>query len=232
MNFGNQVALGTIVMIIQTMSYSIFLILMSYHLKNYPYPFTSFFRASFWGWICMIIVFVVTRPNIEWELVPWWVWGSVVYCGICVSFIAHGIMAWAVAKVQAVIPALCACLQPLITTVLAWLFLHEILSKRDVFAMVAIILGLFLVVWAKFRESGSSKVEKVYERSRKNGSFVQMVQLNFSKKLFERIENKQRDCVERERSDSTSGSSVEIFDSEEKGLLSDKKNCENSESEI
>eukprot|EP01024_Parvocaulis_polyphysoides_P052624 TRINITY_DN5205_c0_g1_i1.p3 TRINITY_DN5205_c0_g1~~TRINITY_DN5205_c0_g1_i1.p3 ORF type:complete len:106 (-),score=10.64 TRINITY_DN5205_c0_g1_i1:507-824(-) len=69
-------------------------------------------------------------------------------------------MVWAVGKVQAVIPALNTCLQPLITVTMVALVFNQYLAVRDFLSMSLIILGLLVVVWAKFNESSDNLKSK------------------------------------------------------------------------
>eukprot|EP01025_Chloroclados_australasicus_P039826 TRINITY_DN41460_c0_g1_i4.p1 TRINITY_DN41460_c0_g1~~TRINITY_DN41460_c0_g1_i4.p1 ORF type:complete len:311 (+),score=33.94 TRINITY_DN41460_c0_g1_i4:201-1133(+) len=160
MDLGNQVVLGTFIVVIQALSYAIFLIIMQYHLRSNPYPLTVFFRSSVWGAGALLVYNLVTWPSFDWRQVPWWAWASLSYCGLCVSFLAHGMIAWAVLKVQAVMPALNACLQPLLTVMLAAAVLGLGLTLRDLVSMVMIIIGLMVVVIIKFQEQNASTKEK------------------------------------------------------------------------
>eukprot|EP01025_Chloroclados_australasicus_P026290 TRINITY_DN260_c1_g2_i1.p1 TRINITY_DN260_c1_g2~~TRINITY_DN260_c1_g2_i1.p1 ORF type:complete len:422 (+),score=38.89 TRINITY_DN260_c1_g2_i1:57-1322(+) len=164
LDFGNSVAVGTIIEIFQTMSYAAFLILMAWHTKTYPYPFTAFFRVTAWGWGILLVFNLVTMPRIEWAEIPWWAWVGVAYCGVWVSFIGHMLMTWSVSKVQAVIPALSTCLQPVLTSILAAVVLGQYLGVRDIFAMFTIIAGLVVVVLIKLKESkNNNSKQQLYQ---------------------------------------------------------------------
>lgn len=73
------------------MSYAAFLVALKIRLATRPYPFGMYAYASLIG-VCLIALFsfVMGLATFDAAKVPGSAWGAVVYCGVVVSFWAHG----------------------------------------------------------------------------------------------------------------------------------------------
>jgi len=152
--FTSEKSVGTLILVVQTLSYSVFLVIFSAMSAWFPYPFTAFFLCTLWA-ACgqLVVAFPAFMAFASGGPVPASAWGAVVYCAVAVSFVAHTGQAWSVRHLNSTIPSLFGCLQPPLTIVMAILFLGESLELvTDLTGMALILVGMLVVIVFKRME--------------------------------------------------------------------------------
>ena len=145
------VAWGVLIMIVQSSSYAIFIVLMSRFLirglSGGSYPFSTFLLVVSLGLVLITSVSVPSFISIDWDTIPPLVWGAVLWAGIMTSFVAHCGNVWAMRHVPPTTTAMYTTLQPVITVLLAWAVLGEPLTWPDGVGFVLVAMGLACVLY-------------------------------------------------------------------------------------
>uniref|UniRef100_A0A7S1SRI1 WAT1-related protein n=1 Tax=Tetraselmis chuii TaxID=63592 RepID=A0A7S1SRI1_9CHLO len=175
--FTSQKSIGTLILVVQTLSYSSFLVMFSAMSVWFPYPFTAFFLCTLWAAFAqMFLAFPTFVAFYSAGPVPLYAWGAVVYCAVGVSFVAHTGQAWSVRHLNSTIPSLFGCLQPPLTIAMAILFLGESLELvTDLTGMSLILVGMLMVIFFKRMEmrtaaSGSDPLDYAKLSNRDGGA--------------------------------------------------------------
>eukprot|EP00192_Tetraselmis_astigmatica_P006068 CAMPEP_0117685656 /NCGR_PEP_ID=MMETSP0804-20121206/21898_1 /TAXON_ID=1074897 /ORGANISM="Tetraselmis astigmatica, Strain CCMP880" /LENGTH=521 /DNA_ID=CAMNT_0005497027 /DNA_START=188 /DNA_END=1754 /DNA_ORIENTATION=+ len=150
----SQRTAGTLVLLLQSICYSVFMVMFSSLAKWFPHPFTAFFLCTFWSCIVQLLIsFRSFMTFTAWGQVPASAWGAVAFCAVAISFIAHSGQAWAIRHMRPTVPSLFGCLQPPLTIAMAVMFVGEELEvRRDLTGMGLILLGMLVVLYFKNRE--------------------------------------------------------------------------------
>lgn len=149
---------GVLVVLLQVLSYAVFIVCLPQHLASDPRPFTVCAWASTFGALALTVTAAPTMRDVDWGSVPMGTWATLAYCCLGVSVCAHASVVWAVKFVDATVPSLYVCLQPLCVAVLAAIVYGDALDLRDVLGVALIVPGVLATVWAKWAE-GRSRVE-------------------------------------------------------------------------
>lgn len=158
---------GILLLVLQCVSYAVFIITLARVLKHEPRPFTVFAAASSFGCLFLGATAGLDLFRIDVSTTPRSVWLVLVYCALVVSLGAHGSISWAVQHVSATVPSLFACLQPFCTTVLAAVTYGDQLAVHDAAGMAMIVPGMLATVWAKRREDALVAEAAVTDGGRK-----------------------------------------------------------------
>ena len=167
LSFGSAKTVGILILVLQCVSYAVFIITLARLLKHEPKPFTIFAAASTFGMLYLAATAGPDLFRIDVHTTPLSAWLVMLYCALVVSVCAHGSISWAVRHVSATVPSLYACLQPLCTTVLAALVYGDKLALHDAVGMALIVPGMVVTVWAKRREDVR---EGAVKQARQRGS--------------------------------------------------------------
>eukprot|EP00892_Ulva_mutabilis_P006514 jgi/Ulvmu1/4234/UM191_0007.1 len=145
-------SVGMLVMLIQVLSYAVFITALSRYLKQVPLPFTVCFWISAIGCLCLSVVGLYQVPDVQWHTIPGSAWAILFYAAIGVSFLAHGSISWAVKHVPPSVPSLYTCCQPLTATILSAVVYGDTLQLHHIVGMILILSGLFVTVFAQRAE--------------------------------------------------------------------------------
>lgn len=140
---------GMLIMLLQVMSYAVFIVALSQYLKRVPKPFTIFYRASVFGALPLVLLAAMDAHVVKWSKIPASSWVILVYCALGVSFVAHSSVSWAVRHVSPTIPSLYTCLQPVAVTVMSSIVYGDVLDLYDLIGMLLILSGLIVTVRAQ-----------------------------------------------------------------------------------
>lgn len=144
---------GLLVVLLQVISYAVFIVCLPRHLASDPRPFTVCAWASTFGGLALTATAAPLMGGVDWGSVPWSAWATMAYCCLGVSVCAHASVVWAVKYVDATVPSLYVCLQPLCVAALAAAVYGEPLEARDVAGVALIVPGVLVTIWAKWGET-------------------------------------------------------------------------------
>lgn len=145
-------AAGMAVLLAQVVSYAVFIIALARHLARDPRPFSAFAAASTVGGVALLATAAPFMGAVDWRAVPPSAWATLAYCCLGVSVCAHASVAWAVRFVNATVPSLYTCMQPLCVAALMAAVYGEALVAVDLIGLALIVPGVVLTVWGKRRE--------------------------------------------------------------------------------
>mmetsp|Transcript_7750 Transcript_7750/g.22939 ORF Transcript_7750/g.22939 Transcript_7750/m.22939 type:complete len:538 (-) Transcript_7750:1033-2646(-) len=170
MDFYSASTVGLLVLLLNCLCFSCYLVMMQHRLRARPYPFTLFAAASVVGTTIITIEAMHDFGQIRWREVPGSAWGAVLWAALGTSFLAHSGIAFAVSRCAAVVPSIYSCLQTVLTVALSAAILGQMLSLRDLAAMAVILAGVACVIVAKLREDCVRRAEQAAEYQRVKGS--------------------------------------------------------------
>jgi drug/metabolite transporter (DMT)-like permease len=99
LDFQGDQTIGTLIMVLQTLSYSIYLVMLQWKLKTLPYPVGVFFYAVCFGLALVILIAMTQIAQTQWDC-PVYVWFAILYCGLVATTWAHSTNSWAVRHVS------------------------------------------------------------------------------------------------------------------------------------
>ncbi|CAG9462610.1 unnamed protein product [Pedinophyceae sp. YPF-701] len=153
---GDEVTLGTLVMVVQSFSYAAFLVVLSRWLARKRVPFSAFFCAVLVGTVLVWGAAAVDGlGDTDWRGVRVSAWMSVLYAGVAVSCVAHAGQAWVVNHTPPMTPALYTTFQPVLSTGMAAVFLGQRIRWTDLLGVLFIFGGLGVYVRSKSREQAA-----------------------------------------------------------------------------
>ncbi|XP_017441352.2 WAT1-related protein At4g30420-like [Vigna angularis] len=145
--------LGCLFLIVSCFSWSIWLILMVPASKSHPDP------LSFSAWMCFmaivqstLVALVLEQDPLAWKINSLLEFGSAIYAGVMGSAITFFIQAWCISLTGPLFSAMFNPLTVVIVTILAPLLLHEEVYFGSLIGSIAVIIGLYIVLWGKAEE--------------------------------------------------------------------------------
>ncbi|KAL9224605.1 hypothetical protein vseg_000624 [Gypsophila vaccaria] len=133
--------------------------------KCYPDPLSLSAWMSFIGMLQAAAVAVFTEPDLHaWNLSSPLELISIFFSGIVGSGATFFIQAWCITKRGPFYSSVFGPLSTVITTVLACMLLREELYVGSLLGAVAVIIGLYIVLWGKSEESKAKSVPNLEER--------------------------------------------------------------------
>ncbi|KAF4353069.1 hypothetical protein CsatB_004895 [Cannabis sativa] len=145
--------IGSIALIMGTLSWSSWFLLQSNIGKRYPYQYSSTAIMSFFGAIQSAILSFSTGSNLSvWILKGPLQIVTVVFAGMVGSGLGFVTMSWCVKKRG---PVFTAAFSPLVQIMAAMIdipILHESLYLGNVIGSVVVIIGLYILLWGKKKE--------------------------------------------------------------------------------
>ncbi|KOM58672.1 hypothetical protein LR48_Vigan11g170600 [Vigna angularis] len=134
-------------------SWSIWLILMVPASKSHPDP------LSFSAWMCFmatlqstLVALVLEQDPLAWKINSLLEFGSAMYAGVMGSAVTFFIQAWCISLAGPLFSAMFNPLMVVIVTILAPLLLHEQVYFGSLIGSIAVIIGLYIVLWGKAEE--------------------------------------------------------------------------------
>eukprot|EP01097_Dermamoeba_algensis_P010480 TRINITY_DN77_c3_g1_i6.p1 TRINITY_DN77_c3_g1~~TRINITY_DN77_c3_g1_i6.p1 ORF type:complete len:391 (+),score=101.85 TRINITY_DN77_c3_g1_i6:67-1173(+) len=156
-----ETTMGNLLLLGNTLGYSLYLIYQKPLLQANPYPFTYTFICFFFGgfFIFFFSLFYLEGyqdlPNAGVMSVV-----SVLYSGLVGTFFGHSVNIWALKHTNSSLVAIYICLQPALISLLSYIFLDEVITIRDLIGVIIIIIGLLIVIRVNFVESSSPPPSK------------------------------------------------------------------------
>ena len=140
--------LGTFLILMNSLSFATFLVLQRPLLSRLPWR-TVIAWTFLFGGIGVIAVGGSTLANVDVSAVPSGIWWGVVFIGLVPTFFGYLLNTWAVRRSSVTLVAVYTTLQPLLTALLAIVFLREHLRAPQIAGFVLIASGLWLVSWRR-----------------------------------------------------------------------------------
>ncbi|XP_024030837.1 WAT1-related protein At3g30340 [Morus notabilis] len=145
--------IGTIALVIGTLSWSSWFLLQSSIGKRYPCQYSSTAIMSFFGAIQSAILSFSTGSHFSvWILRGWIQVATVMFAGMVGSGLGYVTMSWCVKKRG---PVFTAAFSPLVQIMAAMIdipVLHERFYLGSLLGSIAVIIGLYILLWGKKKE--------------------------------------------------------------------------------
>ena len=141
-------ALGTLLILLNCLSYSTFLVLQRPLLQQLPWR-TVIAWTFLFGGLAVTLTGGSTLAAVDRAAVAPKIWLGVLFIGLVPTFLGYLLNTWAVRRSSATLAATYTTVQPLLTAVLAFFFLDEVLGAPQVAGFLLIATGLWLVSWQR-----------------------------------------------------------------------------------
>jgi drug/metabolite transporter (DMT)-like permease len=141
-------SLGTLLILLNCLSYATFLVVQRPLLAKLPWRTVIAWSFLFGG----VGVFLVSLPvvsHLDLPAMPSQVWLGVLYIAVFPTFLGYLLNTWAVRRSSATLAATYTTIQPLLTAILAMIFLGESLRGPQIAGFLLIAAGLWLVSWRR-----------------------------------------------------------------------------------
>jgi len=163
-NWGDDVLVGNLLLVINCLSFSLFLVLLKPVLKDST-PTTVTAWAFFYGGLTITCVTLIGFSDqlLLLENAPWDAWAAMTFAGLLATCFGYVVSTWAVTKIPSSQVSVYICLQPLFISILATTLLGEILTVRDLFGAACILIGLGVVIYAPTTDKNYNAEGEVME---------------------------------------------------------------------
>lgn len=138
--------LGTLLILLNCLSYSTFLVLQRPMLRQLPWR-TVIAWTFLFGGLAVTLTGGKTLANVDLRAVDPRVWLGVLFIGLVPTFLGYLLNTWAVRRSSATLAATYTTLQPLTTAMMAFVFLGETFGPPQIVGFLLIATGLWLVSW-------------------------------------------------------------------------------------
>lgn len=140
--------LGTFLILVNCLSYATFLVLQRPLLKVLPWR-TVIAWTFLFGGLGVVAVGGPTLAGTDKTTIDTSIWWGVAYIALFPTFLGYLLNTWAIRRSSATLAAAYTTLQPLLTALLATVFLREHLGAPQIVGFVLIATGLWLVSWRR-----------------------------------------------------------------------------------
>lgn len=154
---GDSTTLGTLLILLNCLSYATFLVLQRPLLAKLPWR-TVIAWSFLFGGLGVSLVSIPAVGELDLSALPSKVWLGVLYIAIFPTFLGYLVNTWAVRRSSATLAAAYTTVQPLLTALLAMVFLAERLGAPQILGFVLIAMGLWLVSWQRQEASSQPPV--------------------------------------------------------------------------
>ena len=140
--------LGTLLILLNCLSYSTFLVLQRPMLRQLPWR-TVIAWTFLFGGLAVTLTGGKTLAHVDLRAVDPRGWLGVLFIGLVPTFLGYLLNTWAVRRSSATLAATYTTLQPLTTAMMAFVFLGETFGPPQVVGFLLIATGLWLVSWQR-----------------------------------------------------------------------------------
>ena len=146
-SFGEDTAIGNLMILVNCLSYSVFLVLARPVLLRIP-PLTVTAWCFVFGGSGILIVAAPDLATVPWTTLPTLAWVGIAYVVLFPTLINYLLNTWAIKRSSSTLVATYTTLQPVVATSLAVMLLGEHFGLRELFGFLLIVSGL---LWVTFR---------------------------------------------------------------------------------
>ncbi|MDT8323356.1 MAG: DMT family transporter [Bacteroidota bacterium] len=148
-SFGEDTVIGNLMILVNCLSYSLFLVLARPVLLRIP-PLTVTAWCFVFGGGGILIIAAPDLATVPWPDLPTLAWLGIVYVVLFPTLINYLLNTWAIKRSSSTLVATYTTLQPVVATSLAVMLLGEQFGLREVFGFALIVSGL---LWITFHSS-------------------------------------------------------------------------------
>jgi drug/metabolite transporter (DMT)-like permease len=145
---GSTRALGLLVLALQTLSFSVYILLTKPLLQRLSSLVLTFYMF-FFGFFGHLVIAIPFLHTMDWLHLPTQAWIAFLYTAVASSYIAFSLFNYANQNLPPTISSLGITLQPLFSPLLGWIFLGETLTWGHLLGAFFIVSGASLVVYAR-----------------------------------------------------------------------------------
>lgn len=152
--FGNEHLVGNLLIIVNAASYAVYLVIVKPLLDRY-HPVTVMRWIFLFGllWISPAGIPAVIRT--DWMNLPGGIIGSILYVTVAVTFLAYLLNLYSLKHVKPITVSIYIYSQPVIASIVAMLFLQDILTVVKVISALMVFLGVYFVSYSSSRTGKS-----------------------------------------------------------------------------
>ncbi|KAM3704541.1 hypothetical protein ACB098_03G011600 [Castanea mollissima] len=179
-----NVILGPFLLILSSLSWSIWFIIQARMSKTFSAPYTSTTLMCFMGFIECGIIAAISKPVISaWSLSdPMWLLAAV-YTGVVCSALAFAVTSWAIQLKGPLYVSVFTPLLLVIVTITSWALLREQLYVGTALGSLLIVIGLYAVLWGKNKETkAANAIEEIEATKIDDDMIVKDLEMQFDAK--------------------------------------------------
>ncbi len=151
-SFGEETVIGNLMILVNCLSYSLFLVLARPVLLRIP-PLTVTAWCFVFGGSGILLVAAPDLAAVPWPDLPTLAWLGIVYVVLFPTLINYLLNTWAIKRSSSTLVATYTTLQPVVATTLAVMLLGEHFGFREVLGFLLIVSGL---LWITFHSTKST----------------------------------------------------------------------------
>ena len=152
--FGNDQLMGNLMIVINASSYALYLVIVKPLLSRY-HPVTVMRWIFLMGliWVSPLGIPAVIRT--DWTNLPSGIIGSIIYVTAAVTFLAYLLNTYSLKHVKPITVSIYMYSQPVIASMIAIIFLQDVLTFVKVISALLVFLGVYFVSYSSSRTEKS-----------------------------------------------------------------------------
>lgn len=152
----NKTFLGDLLILLNTLFYSLFLAYSHRFFRKFDFVWSMTWLFVY-GSLALTLFALPDWAAYEWKPLSITTWGCMLVSIFCGSVIPYLLVGFTLSKTQSSLVALFVYIQPLVASIMSYLFFREHIATRTIFAGALIFVGMFLAIMK--RETSAEKRE-------------------------------------------------------------------------
>ncbi len=148
--FGNEQLAGNLLIVVNATSYGLYLVLVKPLLNKY-HPVTVMRWIFLMGLVWVSPLGIPAVINTDWTVLPAGIIGSIFYVTVAVTFLAYLLNIYSLKHVKPITVSTYMYSQPVIASIVATLFLQDVITLVKVISAVLVFLGVYFVSYSSGR---------------------------------------------------------------------------------